>query len=73
MYTPNITIEIYERITNGVFTGREEIAVVCNITAPTSGLDISDFKIPDGLSAVNVVYEYSNWIDDSQFLKSILF
>ena len=73
MDIPKITIEIHERTADGVLASGELIAVVCKITEPTSGLDASDLKLPDGLSATDIKYGYSTWIDGSQYLREIDF
>jgi hypothetical protein len=73
MDIPKITIEILDSSRDGVLTNNELIQVRCNITDPTDNLDISDFKLPEGLSATNVKYVYAPWIDGSQYLKQITF
>ncbi len=69
----SMTIVINDRIADGVLSGEEFIFVICNITEPTSDLDISDFKLPDGLSATQVRYSFANWSDGSRYLQSIDF
>jgi hypothetical protein len=68
-----MTIEITDRIADGVLASNELIAVRCNVTEPTENLDFSDFKLPDGLSATDVKYVYSTWIDGTKYLQQITF
>lgn len=68
-------IDIDDSDGDRVITNNEEIKVELTLREPTTGLTLSDFELPSGLSIdeSSVTYKNSIWDDGSLYLDTISF
>ena len=69
------SITIVETKKDLVFTQNESIKIVLTLQEPTSGLSLSDFELPAGLTIDqrSVTERYATWTDGSRYLETISF